>query len=228
MPAIGLLLLATALAVLVTAGVPFALGGKPVNVQDWLGFAGALIGAAGTIIAGIIAWRAAQRTIDSDRKLDARREQAVYEVIQIELRPFVDLYVLVWRIVVRAMAGDAEVRRNGIGLAKTIAGGLAVDRTAADILELAKGLDPLRQRRLFDVIQGWQMLDKFFARPEPYDNFWLLGLQTMLSHFERYLSHFDPEAAHKFDGFAKAPVDHRSTAEHLLPLVVEFEQTGNI
>ena len=72
------------------------------------------------------------------------------------------------------------------------------------------------------------MLDQFIARPEPYDNFWLSGLRTMLSHFERYLSIFDPQAAQKFDVFAKAPIDHRSTAEHLLPLVVEFEQTGRI
>jgi hypothetical protein len=192
-------------------------------------FAGALIGAAGTIFAGVIAWLAVQRQIESNRQLAKEREQDTYEVICAELRPFVDLYVQVWRALEYAIAGDAERKHAGISLIKAFAMNLAVEDRAKKLEELAVELDPKRKRKLVDVIQTFKMLDQILKRTSntvEEQHFWLLNTKTMLSHFERALTDFDPVSAALFDPFAKAPLDFRSSAEHVQTLIDNFVTTG--
>jgi hypothetical protein len=125
-----------------------------------------------------------------------------------------------------AIAGDAERKHAGIALIKAFATGLAVVDRAKKIEELASELDPRRRRSLVDVLQTFKMLDEMLKRNSEGDNFWLPNVKTMLSHFERQLSKFDSASASLFNPFAKAPLDYRSTAEHVQTLVDDFIATG--
>ncbi|KJC47327.1 hypothetical protein UB31_18915 [Bradyrhizobium sp. LTSP849] len=62
---IGLLVLATALALLLTIGIPISVSKDSVELKDWLGFAGNVMGAFVTVVAAAIAWKAVQRQIAS-------------------------------------------------------------------------------------------------------------------------------------------------------------------
>lgn len=62
---IGLLVLATALALLLTIGIPITVSKETVELKDWLGFAGNVLGAFVTVIAAGFAWKAVQRQIAS-------------------------------------------------------------------------------------------------------------------------------------------------------------------
>lgn len=66
--AVGLLALATALAVLLTIGTPIILAPDPIKVSDWLGFAGSVLGAMITLGAAFFAWRAVQGQISAQRE----------------------------------------------------------------------------------------------------------------------------------------------------------------
>jgi hypothetical protein len=63
----GLIVLAVALAVLLTTGAPVANSETGVKLSDWLGFAGNILGALVTLVAAYIAWRAVQRQIGAER-----------------------------------------------------------------------------------------------------------------------------------------------------------------
>lgn len=64
---VGLLLLATALAMLLTIGIPITVSKDTVELKDWLGFAGTVLGAIVTLGAAVIAWRAVQKQIAAQR-----------------------------------------------------------------------------------------------------------------------------------------------------------------
>jgi hypothetical protein len=83
--------------------------------------AGGLIGAAGTILAGLIAWSAVERQIANEKMLQTRREEETHQVIRAELRPHLDMYRLIWRIIdssIKFRKGDAV--DNGVKLARSI------------------------------------------------------------------------------------------------------------
>ena len=84
---IAILVLFTALAFLLTGGIPILLAPDPVKVSDWLGFSGAVVGALVALGAAIIAWRAVQRQIEAQRAI-AERQAAIqsYDVLH-SLRP---------------------------------------------------------------------------------------------------------------------------------------------
>jgi hypothetical protein len=65
---IGLLALASALALLPTIGIPIAVSKEAVELKDWLGFAGNVLGAFVALLAAVIAWRAVQRQITVQRE----------------------------------------------------------------------------------------------------------------------------------------------------------------
>ncbi|MDD1534604.1 MULTISPECIES: hypothetical protein [unclassified Bradyrhizobium] len=61
--AIGLIVLAAALTALISIGVPISVSKDTVELKDWLGFAGNILGAFGTLMAAFIAWNAVQQQI---------------------------------------------------------------------------------------------------------------------------------------------------------------------
>ena len=203
--------------------------------QEWLGFAGAIIGGLITAGAGAAAWIAAQRTIATTRVVAHRREEATYCVVQNELSSKVEIFVRYWRIIQRASKSNPEIKRNGAVLIRSIAENGITDTWLDEIRKLGSDLDPLRRRQLIDVLLGLRLVrDQITARTDDDvgDNkaayFYLLNLRTMLSHFERYLRVFDPMMAQRFEGFTKSAIDHRDLAEHIDPLVEAFEKTGTI
>lgn len=221
---VGVVLLVT----VVSAGITF--GPMLPGVKGHEEFAGALIGAAGTVFAGLIAWVAVQYQIENDRQLAKARENGTYQVICKEFRPYVDLYCQVWRIVENSIPGDAEMRQDGINLIKAFSIRVGVEDCVRRIENLANDLDPVRKNRLVDVIQTFKMLDQMLNRaPDSEgDRYWLLNTRTMLSHFDRQLSEFDPVAARRFNSFIKSPLDYRSGAEHVETLVDEFIARGKL
>jgi hypothetical protein len=66
--AIGLLVLATAFALLLTIGIPITISENGLKLSDFLSFSGNVLGACVTVIAAVIAWRAVQSQIVSQRE----------------------------------------------------------------------------------------------------------------------------------------------------------------
>jgi hypothetical protein len=75
---IGVLALASVLAILLMAGIPILLAGEAVKISDWLGFAGAFAGAMVTLIAAFVAWKAVQVQIAAQQAI-ADRQAALAE-----------------------------------------------------------------------------------------------------------------------------------------------------
>jgi hypothetical protein len=200
--------------------------------QEWLGFTGSVIGGLITAGAGAAVWIAAQRTINATRAIAERREDATYRVIQRELSPKVEMFVRYWRVVQRASKGGPEVKRNGETLIRSIVVDGFSENWFDELRKLGSDLSPVRHRELIDVLLGIKLVQDQIKVKTEGDNrsihFYLLNLRTMLSHFERYLRAFDPEMARRFDSFTKSPIDHRSLAEHIDPLIEIFEKTGGI
>jgi hypothetical protein len=65
---IGLLLLTAALAFLLTVGIPITVSKDTVELKDWFGFAGNVLGAFAALLAAVIAWRAVQLQIGVQRE----------------------------------------------------------------------------------------------------------------------------------------------------------------
>lgn len=65
--AIGLIALAVALTALLSIGIPISVSKETVELKDWLGFAGNILGAAVTLAAAFIAWTAVQSQIKAQR-----------------------------------------------------------------------------------------------------------------------------------------------------------------
>jgi uncharacterized membrane protein YcjF (UPF0283 family) len=54
--------------------------------QEWLGFTGSIVGGLMTAGAGVAAWIAAQRTLNTTRAVAERREDATYYICQRHFR----------------------------------------------------------------------------------------------------------------------------------------------
>lgn len=66
--ALGLLCFALALTLLLTIGIPISVFGGVGELDDWLGFAGNIVGAAMTVVAAFVAWRAVQPQVSAQRE----------------------------------------------------------------------------------------------------------------------------------------------------------------
>jgi hypothetical protein len=75
---VGLMALAIVLTFVISAGLPLITTAEPVKVSDWLGFAGNIVGAGGTLMAAFIAWSAVQQQISEQRRAveSQRRDEA--------------------------------------------------------------------------------------------------------------------------------------------------------
>jgi hypothetical protein len=73
---IAILSLSAVLAAFLVVSIPILLAPEPLKVSDWLGFAGAIIGAFVTLAAAIIAWRAVQAQIETQRVI-ANQQAAI-------------------------------------------------------------------------------------------------------------------------------------------------------
>lgn len=65
--AIGFIVLAVILTVLVAIGAPMMASHSTLELRDWLAFFGNIVGAVGTLVAAYIAWRAVQSQIGESR-----------------------------------------------------------------------------------------------------------------------------------------------------------------
>lgn len=200
--------------------------------QEWLGFLGAVLGSLMTIAAGVIAWLAAQRTIAANEALAARRERDTLAVVQKELTPKLEQFVLYWRVIEKASHGNSDVCRTGVDLIKSLAGDGISDEWLDEMRKLGSDLSPVKRYQFVDVLRGFQLVRRQLLQDASTgmfgDSLWLKSLRTMLSHLDKYLKSFDCDLAKRFDQFLKSPIDHREIAEHLEPLVSQFEKTGKI
>lgn len=242
----GILLAATTLvgiyAILAAAemGMSASATAKPCawKFPKWLGctlashesLAGGLIAVGGALFAGWLAWTAVQDQIRADKELSTRREEATYQVIRSELRELLDLIALIWRTVDHTLAhqDDGELHHNGAHLVRTLFPNRRALSDLDSAVEISKDLDPKRKRLFVDVMIGLRALFNYVEyEPVLDDRNWLLTIRIQFSHLERYLRAFDP-GNNVFAARTKVAIDPRSTAEHLVPLVAEFEQHGHI
>ena len=200
--------------------------------QEWLGFAGSFPGGLMTIVAGAIAWIAAQRTIEASQTLAERRERNTCTVIQHELKPGVEMFVRYWRIIQKALRSNNTTKANGVALIRSITDHGISDDRLDEMRKLGSNLNLINRRDLLEVLQGLRLVrEQLKAEVTDHNranNCWSLSLRTMLSHFERHLREFDSEMAKRFDEFTKSQIDHRDLAEHIDPLITQFQETGNI
>ncbi len=101
--AVGLLLLAIALAMLLTIGIPISVSKEGVDLKDWLGFAGNVLGAGVTLLAAIVAWFAVQKQIGVEQKatflnLIIREEDR----IEVQLPALLELYESLFTCLIKA------------------------------------------------------------------------------------------------------------------------------
>lgn len=64
---IGMIVLATALALLLTTAIPISVSKETVELKDWLGFAGNVLGAGVALGAAVVAWKSVQDQISAQR-----------------------------------------------------------------------------------------------------------------------------------------------------------------
>lgn len=202
--------------------------------------AGGLIGATGTILAGLIAWTAVSRQIANEKALQTRREEETYQVIQAKLRPHIGMYQLIWRVIDRSIRFKrGEPLDNGVKLARII----SPYKPPFDAIEKdSQDLSPLRRSQLFEVINTMRAIELRLEEKyqkegvdqlveqerDQYALVWLHAMRAYLSHFERNLRAFDSTAAALFAGRTQTPIDARMPADQVESLVIEFEAKGKI
>ena len=192
--------------------------------------AAALLGTAGTIFAGWIAWAAVQRQITDSRRPESQARDAV----KAELANVLADINYVWEILDHTLPKKIDKEKQNSLRAHAI--------TALPILQHSIHIEDLRQigaslgvidkLRYRDVVRQLESILKEINHSSDIDHgehhendFWkLMGIRTQFSHFERYLRAFDEDLAKRFDSRTKSKIDHRSQAEMLAPLLKEIKK----
>jgi hypothetical protein len=174
--------------------------------------AGAMIGAAGTVFAGWIAWRAAIRTIEHQR----RPSQQALTIILEFLRPILAMMVQVWRIAQHKPETD-DIRMNGILLIRTIIPNEdAINNLNRNIGQYAAFIDPSRTQALSAVLRTLEGIVSRVPYPQAeYSQLWLYEIQSRLTLLARYVEALDLESAKIFEGLVRTKFDDQLEAEHI-------------
>jgi hypothetical protein len=196
-------------------------------------FAGALIGAAGTIFAGWLAWAAVRWQVARSERLAAIPEQEAIAVIRTELADFLGLLNQIWRAVDLALVPASNEARATYtrSLAETTATMLPPRAWAEEhVVAIASRLGTLRkqqfQRVIDSILAFYRMRDDEHAGDMP-PLIRYRVLRTQLTFIEHFLRAFDPRMAEIFDGRQRSPIQLQATAETVAPLIDEAEQNPN-
>lgn len=181
--------------------------------------AGGLIGAAGTIIAGIFAWRAAMKAIDANRA----REFGAFEVATRRIREIAECFNQVWRVVDITLEGD-DLNSGAMLIFALLPSERVLDDRAQQLEALAREFDPKRQVDLKDLaaaIRTARNLIPEIRRPE-IDKPWLRSLHNTLNYFKYCCEKFDPAGPDYFRGRNWSPLDELGDQERDVLLVNMF------
>jgi hypothetical protein len=214
--------------------MPLAPGARHCVAQfpKWIGCAlashenlgGGLIGAAGTIYAGWIAWKAAERTINIER----RKEDEAYEVITADLLRIVRIYALVWRAVEYGGGKSRDRQARAVNTIGMLSPALTdFEKIIGGVTELSRSISALRQRRLSDLLIVLRYLIRRTTEDCTDPQTWITGLKPVLSHFEYRCREFNPALSKSLESFHKVPLDQRDDADHLESIVTDLESGGN-
>lgn len=133
--------LAIVLTVLVTVGAPMVASKTTLELKDWLGFAGNILGALVTLVAAYVAWRAVQRQVRTERNatlLDVTsREEVRLEAELHAISVFEDLYLL-------TISGHEpmQIPQNYIDMMKAVGFSQSVSETRAALRSRVGGAIP--------------------------------------------------------------------------------------
>jgi hypothetical protein len=229
--AVGVLVLAVILAVLLSVGIPILLAPEKVKLSDWLGFAGSLAGALVALIAAGIAWRTVQHQIEANKLLTERQESAALNLACSELRLLFDLYGVVWRVVDIAMTKAAEEQLNGVTLATTLSPlDTFVKQKFDEIRPYTLALHPLKRWQLHHIERYCLSICTYIERNHQpaQTNLWLMSVRTRLTYLAIAVEEFSSDFLRTFHGHIRQPLDATSEAEMHKPLVDQYEQVGHI
>ncbi len=193
--------------------------------------AGGLIAAAGTILAGVIAWRVVQRQIEADRSLAERQEIATLNLVCSELRPAFDLYATVWRTVDIATTKVGVELLNGVSLAMTFAPlEEFVGQKFGEIRPYIIALHPLKRWQLQHIERYCLSISKYIeANQQPANpNLWLMSVRTRLTYLATAAEEFSSEFSTTFRGRTRQLINETSEAEMHRPLVDQYERFGRL
>jgi hypothetical protein len=194
----------------------------------WLGcamaahenLAGGLIGAAGTVFAGWVAWVAIERQIAIAERLGLREETEAEAALQEILRERFNVINEIWQGIDWALQeADEEERERKASLAIGMLFYALPNEADAELVErMGLKLPPRRAARLNNISATWrrhQLIEKQEAEGDRgHGLHWRARrARTMFSHMERYAREYDSQLTAIFNDRIKAPVDHSQPAE---------------
>jgi len=188
--------------------------------------AGGLIGAAGTIIAGIIAWRAAIKTIDATRA----KESAAFEVANQRIGTIAKCFNQVWRVVDRSLQGDGDPKSGAMLIFQLLPSDELLNDWAEQLQTLAREFDAKRKidlEYLAEAVRSVRSCIPEDRKPQVVDERWLNRLRNTLNSFKHRCEKFNPIDRY-FEGRKSSPLDLREDWEHIAGLVNIFEEKGRL
>jgi hypothetical protein len=190
--------------------------------------AGGLIGAFGTILAGLGAWVAVQNQIAADREIANRSDTEASAVVREEIKDLCELLNEFWRaadfVLLPNLTDDIRQERCRF-FGMTVE---AYQNVSLDSLDAAlAALSIARQRAFANVIQHLRALDRHILAITNIDQQTQVDLSQIrliwihLSSFETALSKYDLTLARIFKGRRKASIESRTAAALIRPFVDE-------
>ncbi|MBR1198846.1 hypothetical protein JQ574_22880 [Bradyrhizobium sp. AUGA SZCCT0158] len=222
------------LSIFAVTAIPLVLSVEKVKLNDWIGFAGNVVGAIVTLAAATVAWFAVQRQIAAAKELAERQEVALLDLVATELLPFAQMYALAWRALDIAAAQDAPAMERGLGLVQTIVPFRQYfDEKMTEIAPFSQGLHPLKRWQLQEIERSGKLLGRYYGREDEDIRPVRPALDVMMARarftlFASALEAFDARFVPVFADRTRSEFNEESDAEQLRPLVDQYEATGYV
>ncbi|MGY4616144.1 hypothetical protein ACVWZ4_001371 [Bradyrhizobium sp. USDA 4472] len=202
------------------------------QLPQWLGcvlsrhgeLAGGLIGAAGAIIAGMMAWLAAMKTIDDNRA----RELRALEVAHLRIGTIADCFNEVWRVEEKMQqGGDRERGTRLIFSLLPLDDSRVWDEWIKQLKDLSMSdeFDAKRKIDLKELAETVETVRSYIPigrNPLIVDPAWRRRLSATLNYFKHTCDKFDPAGPDYFKGRKSSPLDEREDWQHIAGLVNSF------
>lgn len=196
--------------------------------DQWLGFAGSVLGALVTLLAAIVAWFAVSRQIRSSAKIARARQIETFQAIKVDLRDLLEWLNEVWRTIDFArQSGLSDIVTNDRYTVVRVTSETQTLVRFEPIERLADDLAPLTRRALYDVTTQLKVVDGQIraiglgGTPEHPMDRKINSAWINLSHLHKYLLSLDHDLANIFADRQKANVNHANAAELIRPFVNE-------
>ncbi|MBC9883800.1 hypothetical protein G8O24_41740 [Bradyrhizobium sp. INPA01-394B] len=198
--------------------------------SDWLGFAGALVGGAATVVAAVIAWKAVRNQNEININLAKRREVESRKLAISLVKPHLETIAACWLVFDIAETRNEEQKQRGIASGTAFFFEADVKNDLEEIDGLGPSLSPsdawdfrhlILQMKLFS-----SLCSNIFA-PSIFDNR-IENLRARLTRICDAAVRFDPELAIIFRDLKRTEAIRTTSAALLRDKALHYERTGNI